>query len=417
MKIHSARIKRFLGSHIFTEVEALGYFAERSGHRCYLVGGFVRDIILNVPSLDIDIVCAGNINWVDEFARKRNVHRITRSQFNTLKIHFSGDFSFDIARTRKETYPTSASLPVVKPGTIEEDVARRDFTMNTLLLDISRTDFGLILDFHNGLEDISRGLVRILHENSFRDDPTRILRGMRFKNRFSFRFDHKTAQSLKHALKQKFIKRLSPQRIRRELFLILGESTWEKTIRNLKTSGVLSQLGLRCAKTNRAIGLLKSVEREKPFSVKSPELTRLIAMSANASRAALRAFSTITGLRKAEMNLLYTLLKRQKPLLKELSKPSVSNSRIFTLLEGVYDEGLLYLFAVASPRARRRIQYYKKRLQRTKLLITGNDLKKLGIKQGPQFAEILHMVLMGKLDGKTRSKRDELSLAKRISRK
>lgn len=415
MKITSARIKRLVGKDVFAEIRSLGKVAERNGKPCYLVGGFVRDVILKVPSLDIDVVCDGTITWIGEIAKSRKVTKITRSQFNTVKIHFARGFAFDIARARKEIYPEPASLPVVKPGALREDAMRRDFTINTLLLDISQTDFGRILDFCGGLTDLTKGLIRVLHEKSFIDDPTRILRAIKFKYRFSFRLDRKTSQLLKQAVNKGFIRKLSPQRIYRELFLILGEATWDKTIRHLRRLGVIAQLGLCSSKANRAIGQLKNVEHQQPFPVQSPELTRLLAISAVATKMEISTFSSRVGLRKGETILLHSVLGERKTILKELSRPTVSNSRIFTLLEGIADEGLLFLFAVGSPRARQRIHHYHARLRGITLLITGNDLKTLGIEEGPQFSKILRKILMDKLDGKTGSKRDELSLAKRLA--
>jgi tRNA nucleotidyltransferase (CCA-adding enzyme) len=416
MNVSSERIQKLLGRDVYAAIKLLGNIAKQSGHSCYLVGGFVRDIILNVPSLDIDLVSDGAITWILEMAKNRSIKKITRSQFSTLKVHFSKGFVFDVARARKEIYPKPASLPVVQPGTLQEDIARRDFTINTLLIDISDARFGLILDFCNGLTDLKKGIIRVLHERSFIDDPTRVFRAIRFKHRFLFRLNRKTTTLLNDAVARGLVKRLTPQRIRRELFLILAEETWDKAMKDLRRLSVLQQLGLRSAGTNRATQQLKRTIRKKTLPVGSPELSRLLAVVSSSSKAEIRRFASRAGLRKSETALLHSVLGARKTILKELSESRISNSRIFTVLEGIADEGLLFLFSIGSPNARKRMEHYHRKLARTKLLITGNDLRELGIKEGPQYARILRKVLMRKLDGKTRSKRDELSLARKLAK-
>lgn len=414
MKIPTARIQELLGKEIYAAIRSLGAIAERSGHPCYLVGGSVRDIVLNVRNMDIDLVSDGNITWIPEIVKKRSIKKIARSQFSTVKVHFSGGFFFDIARARKESYPRPASLPLVQPGTLEEDASRRDFTINTLLMDISDGSFGTIIDFCNGIVDLKKGIIRVLHDRSFRDDPTRIFRGIKFKHRFSFRFDRKTAHLLKVAIERKYLRRLTPQRVRREVFLILREQRWGEIMKHLGSSGALRQLGLRSYGANRALSRLKTAEQESAWSVPSLELSRLLALVASASLAERKRFALRIGLRKAETNLMEKMADAKTRLLKELSKPTASNSAIFTLLEGIPEEGLLFLYSAGSERTRKRILHYRKRLRGTRLLITGNDLKKLGIRQGPQYTRILRRVLMHKLDRKAKSKEDEIFLAKKF---
>ncbi len=414
MIIPSVRIQKLLGKDVYAAIKTLGATVERSGHACYLVGGFVRDIILNESSLDIDLVSDGKITWIAEIVKNGSIKKVTRSQFSTVKLHFSKGFVFDIAQARKETYPKPASLPVVQPGTLQEDVERRDFTINTLLMDISDAHFGLILDLCNGMADLKSGIIRVLHHQSFIDDPTRIFRAIRFKYRFSFRFDRKTESVLKHAIKRGFIKKLTPQRIRRELFLMLAEEKWDEDMKALSRMGVLQQLGLRSGKGNRAINALKIAGQEKALVVQSPELSRLLAITSTAAKGEIQRFSSLVGLRKSEMRFLQQVLGARKTILEQLSKPKISSSHVYTLLEGIADEGLLFLFSVGSARARKRIQYYHTKLKATKLHITGNDLKKLGIKEGPQYTRILRKILIRKLDGELATKKDEISFVRKF---
>ncbi len=192
-RITRKTLEKSLSEKVVKRLEIIGEMCAFSEYRCYLVGGTVRDMILKVPQIDIDIVTEGDItSLVSNIAKRWKLKKTIRSQFSTVKISFVHNILLDIAQARKETYPYPASLPVVQKGNIVDDLKRRDFTINTLLMGISKKNFGIIYDYLGGIEDIEKKTIRVLHKNSFIDDPTRIFRAFRFKERFSFRFERKT---------------------------------------------------------------------------------------------------------------------------------------------------------------------------------------------------------------------------------
>jgi tRNA nucleotidyltransferase (CCA-adding enzyme) len=210
----------------------------------YLVGGCVRDLLLGEKNFDLDIVVVGEaISFADEFSRRLKVKVIQHRRFGTATVHPAGHPKVDFATSRKEYYPYPAALPLVSPSTLKDDLFRRDFTINAMAIDITRGNFGKLIDFFGGRPDLERGLIRVMHERSFVDDPTRILRAIRFEQRLGFRMEAQTLGYLQTALRQKALRQLAPTRITRELQLIFKE---EKALLCLKR---LNQLcGLKCGK-------------------------------------------------------------------------------------------------------------------------------------------------------------------------
>jgi tRNA nucleotidyltransferase/poly(A) polymerase len=204
--------------------------------------------------------------------------------------------------------------------------------------------------------------------------------------------------------------------VRKELFLMLKEEKWDEMIKLLSRRRIFAQLGLPFPKNYKALNALKVCLRKHAMPVQSPELSKLLALTAHATQRELRRFGKRCGLRNNEVSLLQNVHRRKKSILAELSRSRSANSRIYELLEGISDEGLLYLFSVSSPRSARRISHYRIKLKSTRIRITGDDLKRLGIPQGPQFSKILRKILVLRLDGKLKSKKDELSFARKFAK-
>jgi tRNA nucleotidyltransferase/poly(A) polymerase len=197
----------------------------------------VRDLLLKRQNLDRDIVVEGDPGGLVRFLEKRWKGKVcAHDRFGTYVLHLPDGEHIDIATARTETYPGPAVLPVVCPGKLENDLFRRDFTMNALALPLSGSCAGRIIDLHGGLEDLGRGLLRTLHAKSFRDDPTRILRLARFAGR-GFKIDRETARRI--AKDRKHIRLLSDERVREELLAILAEKDPLPSLQFLQRWGVL----------------------------------------------------------------------------------------------------------------------------------------------------------------------------------
>ncbi len=413
MRISGKKLKKILTEETLKKVKSIGEICMESRYPCYLVGGTVRDIILKVPQIDIDIVTEGNIRLFEALPKKLKIKKIVFSQFNTAKLLFKDGCSLDIAQARKETYPYPASLPVVKKSSLNEDVKRRDFTINTLLMGITKKDFGKIYDYLGGIEDIEKGIIRALHKNSFIDDPTRIFRAFRFKERFSFRFERRTKTLIENAIRSGVIKKLTPQRIRKELFLLLKEKKWYKIVLSLSHNGILQELGIK-NELKRVI--INSFEKKISDFInikRNRELSKLLLITEDASEKEIKAFSQRIGLKKKESELLLELRKGRKRILTTLSKKEVSNKEIYWLLTSLPLDAVIYLLSKATSQSRKRILLYLNDLKNIKIKIKGDDLKKLGIKAGPIYKKILQKLLDEKLNGKLKFKREEIEFVKR----
>jgi len=205
----------------------------------FLVGGFARDLLLGAANFDIDCVVEGDsAGLAKELSGKLKADAVTiNKKFHTAKIKLT-NLSVDIASARSEVYSSDGKLPDVTRGKIDEDAARRDFTINALYISINKNDFGRLYSRKENLEDLKNGLIRVFHKRSFHDDPTRILRAVRFAARFNFKIEPITEKYLKNALRDNVLKTISPFRLKRELFLLLKEPEVTKQVSLLFSLGI-----------------------------------------------------------------------------------------------------------------------------------------------------------------------------------
>jgi len=215
-----------------TLLKKIGARADKQGLMAWCVGGYVRDMVLGIPDYDLDITVSGDaIKLAQELNKEIKGKLIQHKKFGTATIEYK-KIVVDFAHLRKETYKKPAALPTVKPGTLKDDLARRDFTINTLLFSINHDTFGDIIDLAGGLKDIRKKIIRVLHDESFIDDPTRIFRAIRFAARFGFKIEKKTKTLMDKAIKKGMIELLSAERLRKEYILISSE---EKPVLIIKT--------------------------------------------------------------------------------------------------------------------------------------------------------------------------------------
>jgi len=205
-------------------VREVGDKAGDLGYRAYIVGGTVRDIILGKKHADVDMAVEGDAIKLGKAVAKDSDAAITvYKSFGTCTLVFKGSLKIDLATARRETYKRPGAMPAIKPGTLKDDLKRRDFTINAIAASVMAKDFGNIYDLFNGTGDLRSGLIRIMHPKSFVDDPTRILRARRFAARFGFKIEPKTDILMKRALINRALDTVSPARIQKELVLISKE--------------------------------------------------------------------------------------------------------------------------------------------------------------------------------------------------
>jgi len=210
--------------------QIVGKIADELKIKAYIVGGPVRDKLLGMPNYDLDFVVEGDgIKFAEVLNKKLNGKLITYKAFGTATIDLKGK-RIDIVTARKETYKRPAAYPTVKPGKIKDDLFRRDFTINAMALAIDKKGFGKLVDFYGGQKDLTKGVIRVLHDKSFMDDPTRIFRAVRFSVRFGFKIDPHTKRLMKEAVMGGFLGDVNAGRIRKEIELFLKEKNPKKCL-------------------------------------------------------------------------------------------------------------------------------------------------------------------------------------------
>ena len=417
----------FLSKDLNNLIRWIGTCADSSKLNAYVVGGFVRDLLLKRKSIDFDIVVEGDgIKFAQGLAKIKSAQIVKHKQFKTATIIRPNGLKVDIATARREIYKKPAMLPSVMPGEIRDDLFRRDFSINAIALKINKADFGKVLDCFNGLRDIKAKKVRVLHNLSFIDDPTRILRAVRFEQRLNFRLDQATLSLIKEAVQQGMLKKTQPQRIWNEVVLLLKEPNPKRCILRLNE---ICGLNFIHNKIKIDKSLTESFNHSEKiinwffevFSNKKIIDTWLVYFILLVSKLSVKDMYSIVkryNIRKSEYEKIYSFLKNKNKILKFLSKPNLKGSEIFELLEPLSSEVLVALWAVSSKNiAKKRIEKFLIVYSGIKLYIGGRDLIRLGIKPGAQFKDILKQVLYKRIDGELHKRSEEIKFVKRLIKK
>ena len=396
-------------------IEFIGGQAERLGMKAYLVGGLVRDLMLKRESLDLDIVVEGStVALAQAVAESKNGRATFFPAFKTATVIFSNGIAIDFATARRETYKTSGALPEVFEGTIQDDLLRRDFTINAMAVAINPGQLGMLLDDFGGLKDLKEKKIRVLHDKSFLDDPTRILRALRFVERLTFQVEAATLRQLKQAISRRAIDRVKPPRWFQEFRKILNEDNAADCIRQLTAWGAM---GFVAKPFKCDVKLLKRIQKavSSGSGAVDGSLVYVMALVERLSEKKKEALLQSWSLTRQEVKKILSVTAHKK-ILKALSSSRLANSQIYRTLEGLSPEALLFLSCAASNRSSQKaIKIYQEKLSAVRLEISGEDIKNLGINEGKQVKVILDKVLNRKIDGQCNSRREELEHAQRLS--
>ena len=234
------RLRERLPAAVVGFLNQAGELAQKERQKLYLVGGVVRDIILERVNLDLDLVVEGDaIAFAKKLAEINRAPITTHPRFGTAKLPWR-NHNVDVATARAESYAAPGALPKVKPGTIQDDLSRRDFTINTMAVHLVPNRYGELIDLYGGMYDLEHKLIRVLHEKSFTDDATRIWRGLRYEQRLNFQLEEATLKLLRRDIPM--LDTISGDRIRHELELILKEEFPEKALSRASELNVLQRL-------------------------------------------------------------------------------------------------------------------------------------------------------------------------------
>ncbi len=397
-------------------IRAIAEVAAGQHFPVYIVGGFVRDLLLDHPSLDFDIVVEGDaIALANTLVARYGGKITTHSRFGTAKWHLENSTftnqhtSLDLISSRQEFYEHPTALPTVERGSIKLDLHRRDFTINTLALRLDGRHFGELHDYYGGLPDLKKRLVRVLHSLSFIDDPTRMLRAVRYEQRYGFVIEPRTLQLMNEA--RPMLAHLSDERARHELDLILTEPNapamlerlhrlellkalaevlpWGADLHSRLVAALMQPLPPKWGLTSPAAGV--------PLNLALSYLLWLLDLPVPAIDALHARLRFPVGLHRA--------LLAASMLRAEL--PALSGAPASQWVERLEGDPLLAVYAVFLASGEAALEAYAVRWQHIQPHTTGDALKALGVPPGPAYRDILRKLRAAWLDGEIASESDE----------
>ena len=391
-------------SDVFITLRKVARGAEESGVEPYLVGGLVRDLIVGVsasPDLDIALVGAKSETF-GEIARRVSGEITKRSQFNTVALRVGG-CHFDLTMARSESYPTPGSLPVVRRGTLEEDLARRDFSVNAMAVSLSSDNWGELHDPQGGLDDLRNRTLRVLHSDSFRDDATRILRAARYASRLSLELFPETKDALLGSVG--FISKISPARVRDELERVFLESNVTTALSLLSEWRALSAI---------SPALEYEADAWSLYSERTDGLSKRGRIAVG--YAILGAGMSVVGADGVAARLMLGARERRAlgdsaGLMARIDGgefDGAANSAVAEALDALSELGVMgCAIARAGSPIGGRLEEYLRVHRPLRTILTGDDIIALGVPRGPEVGRIQRRLRDTRLDGLIESREEE----------
>jgi len=409
----SSWLKERFPAKVYNLLRLSGEVAEELGFDAYIVGGSVRDLLRNEENLDIDIVVEGDgISYAKALGERLNAKVKTHERFGTAQV-IADELKCDIATARTEYYESPAALPKVEISSIKKDLYRRDFTINTLAIRLNSKDFGLLIDFFGGQRDLREKTLRVLHNLSFVEDPTRAFRAVRFSERFGFKISRHTENLIKSAIEMNLFDRLSGPRLYEEILLSFKETEPVKTLKKLSDFGLLKVIHPDLIFNEELEATFKSMHdtlswfsllflEEKPDSGILYLMALLSCLKYEEAKAALERLSPPPRAR----DMIVGGLSHARDVLRKL--PIDDRVGIYNLLSNLKLETILFSMALSKDRQKQKaISLYLTELRKIKTVLKGDDLKRTGIQPGPVYSMLLRELLEEKLRGHLKSREDE----------
>jgi len=405
-------------------LRSLGALADERGTTAYVVGGVVRDLFLNVTNFDMDVVVETDVGDFAEAAAALLGGSVkAHTRFGTVILVLPGGRKVDLAAARSEVYERPGALPTVTPGGMESDLKRRDFTINSMALVLNPDGLGTLLDPFGGRKDLEDQVLRVLSDVSFEDDPTRILRGVRFCARFGLSMEPVTEVLLRRAVSERLTDTVSGERLLNELKLILSENDPWPPVFRLIDWDILSSMveGWEPTKAVRAtiVEIDQRLSGTDEVGEPAPErwLTLLAALLQPLEPAVRdRVVERLSGGRRVRQ-LARELAEFERDVLPALSaEEDPLPSNLYGMLKRFSSETLLLARAQSPGSAiADRVALFTSRLAGTTTELTGNDLAELGLLEGKAVGQILAALLGARLDGEVSSVEEEEALARRLA--
>ena len=387
-------------------VKTAGQIAREEGVSLYLVGGAVRDLLLGRPTEDLDLVVEGDAETLASIIAKRlSGQVVSRSQFSTAKIKVEG-VSLDLITARSEHYLRPGALPQIAHGNMEDDLARRDFSINAMAFPIHLGAKGQLLDPFGGEADLQRGLIRVLHDKSFTDDATRIMRAVRYEQRLGFRLDDDTETLLRRDLPM--LDTISGDRLRKELQLCLKEERSGEMLMRADQLGVMGAIHSSLAGSGEVVQ--SATEKSGKRSLEEQVYLGLLAYPLTQAEGE----QFIIRLRMPPR---WTTVVRDTIALKSklpwFSDATLSPAKLYeALAPSTLAAVQACALAAPSEEARRNLTLFLDKLRHVKPALGGRDLIELGVAQGPAIGEMLVRLRSARLEGAVTNRSEEVETVK-----
>ncbi len=419
----SSWLKSRFPPEVYNLLKFSGEVAEGLGFNAYLVGGSVRDLLRGEENLDIDIVIEGDgIVFAKALGEKLNASVKSHQRFNTAQV-ITGKLKLDVATARTEYYESPAALPKVEKSSIKKDLYRRDFTINSLAIKLNPKDFGLLIDFFGSQRDLKEKTIRVLHNLSFIEDPTRAFRAIRFSERFGFKISKHAENLIKSTVKMNLFEKLSGPRLYEELLILFNETEPDRALKKLSDLGLLKVIHPALTFNEELEETLKSLHETVSWF-------NLLFLEEKTDRGVLYLMALLSELKEEEAEAAAERLS-PPPKIKDMIDKGISKARevakrlpsedpveTYNLLRKLRLETILLAMALSKDRLKQKvISRYLTELRKIEPILKGEDLKKIGVKPGPVYSRILKELLEEKLRGHLKSREDEERFVKRIANK
>ena len=415
----AGRIERQLTEETLTFLRAVSRLAEPLRVRAYVAGGFVRDLLRTAPTQDVDLVVEGNgLALARRLCGQFGGSLVVHPAFGTASIEGWAGGRVDIATARREGYARPGALPTVTPARIEEDLARRDFTINAMAVALTGPTFGQLVDPFGGQRDLKIRRIRTLHPLSFVEDPTRIFRAVRYATRLGFRIDRGTRRCLSVALSLTPYPALSGQRLLAELELILNEPGWEQSLPILGRLGAFRLLDRSYRFSQTAAGRLHDLAellqwgREVGVVLDPLRLVLLCLVGHLPFQVAERCLRRLALSGEPLARLLAALAEGPSVARRLEDQAGAAASQRAAVLRARTTETLGFAWLVGSKRALHQVQWFFDEGRGVCPRLRGEDLLALGVSKGPAVSRLLHWLRDRRLDGQVSSREDEVRLVR-----
>ncbi|MDY6826664.1 MAG: CBS domain-containing protein [Bacillota bacterium] len=412
-----------LSNGIQSLLRTISRLAERKEMKVYLVGGIIRDLLLRYPlEKDLDFVVIGNAVAFTYALQKISNGTVRHfDRFGTASLYMKNGIRLDFVTARREYYESPAALPRVESSGLKNDLFRRDFTINTMACSLDADNYGRLYDYFNGRQDLRNRLIRVLYEVSFIDDPLRILRAVRFEQRYNFTIEAETLRLIEKAIDAKVLIKVSRQRLNQELRLVFREPSPVRILKRFEQLGIIDLLypGVKTdSETWRRLSslekLLRRAEEKGWQNQPDREMVYLSSLLYGLESVKRSAIIKKLNLSREKAVALKLTCREAQSVVEKLPDEGHKPSTIVSLLQHLPPETIFLAYTLAGQKSIRSIlKLYLDQLQLVKPHLNGRDLKRIGLEPGPFYRRVMEDLKKAVLDGELKTKEEEVTFVEK----